>query len=80
LATYYSQNYASIIGASLARKGYYVVDGILYYEGTEVGDHRCIVALRDRSYLTSTTICLLQDVLLQRNGAMNQAVLLLEWT
>ena len=28
---------------SLARKGYYVVDGILYYEGADVPDQRCIV-------------------------------------
>jgi len=27
----------------LAKKGYYVVDGILYYEGAEVCDHRCVV-------------------------------------
>ena len=27
----------------LAKKGYYVIDGILYYEDTEVCDHRCVV-------------------------------------
>ena len=27
----------------VAKKGYYVIDGILYYEGAEVRDHRCVV-------------------------------------
>ena len=31
------------IVVGLAKKGYYVVDGILYYEGAEVCDHRCVV-------------------------------------
>jgi len=33
---------ASIV-VGLAKKGYYVVDGILYYEGADVCDHRCVV-------------------------------------
>ena len=28
---------------NVAKKGYYVVDGILYYEGAEVCDQRCVV-------------------------------------
>ena len=31
------------IVVGLAKKGYYVVDGILYYEGAEVDDCRCVV-------------------------------------
>jgi len=27
----------------LAKKGYYLVEGILYYEGAEVCNHRCVV-------------------------------------
>jgi len=31
------------IVVGLSKKGYYEVDNVLYYEGCEVGDHRCVV-------------------------------------
>ena len=34
------------IVVGLAKKGCYVADGILYYEGADVCDHRCVVVSR----------------------------------
>ena len=53
------------IVVGLSKKGYYVVDNVLYYEGSEVGDHRCVV-VPNRNCWRNTMTYHLQGISLQR--------------
>ena len=67
---------------SLAGKGFYVMDGILYYEGADVPDRRHIVVPEHlkQEILDEHHDSIRRTLCSQEDGSADQSVLLLEGT